>query len=169
MKNVFRKISEAWTATAKFMLHIWAYIAYALNFEWVKVGKKWSIALLVFVFVALSLIVGLTAVPVKNSTVLGVEFGGGYNIYYDLYQKPNGPPVTPENVASQATSMYHDCLSTGHSNCIVTYLPPTNIKVIIPGVNNDTDIQPTLKRFSEEPLGLKSGFSTSLSGVLGML
>lgn len=53
---------------------------YALNCEWLTLGRWPSLTLLTLLLVALSLTVGLTAVPVKNGVTLGVEFGGGYSM-----------------------------------------------------------------------------------------
>ena len=44
--------------------------------------------------------------PPHAAVTLGVEFGGGYELKYDCYQKPGGPEVTPDTVSAQANSMY---------------------------------------------------------------
>lgn len=139
----------------------------AVNFQWVNLHKMPSAVALLILLVVLALCVGLTAVPVKNGVTLGVEFGGGYQLRYECYQKPGGPPVTPDAVTAQAKSMYIDCVNAGYSNCVVQYYQPRSINVVIPGVSTSEEISPVLDAFAQEPLGLKLTFSLSLSGVLG--
>lgn len=145
----------------------WGYVAYTLNFDWLNLGRLPSACLLGLLLVALSLIVGLTAEPVKNNIELGVEFGGGYQLRYLATQKPGGPPVNPDTMSSQANSMYKSCVNNGHSNCIVQYFLPDSFNVIIPGVSTTEEIAPVLSAFDAEPLALTLKFSISLSGVLG--
>lgn len=145
----------------------WDRTAYVINCEWLSLSKWPSMAVLVTSIVALCLLVGLTAVPVKNGVTLGVEFGGGYQLRYNATQKPGGPPVTEETMSSQANSMYKDCVNNGHSNCVVQYYLPDTINVIIPGVSTDAEITPVLDAFANEPLALNLMYSISLSGVLG--
>ena len=147
--------------------YYWDKIAYGINFEWLSTSKKFSAILLAVMFVALSLTVGLTALPVKNGVTLGVEFGGGYELRYLATQKPGGPNVTYDTMSAQANSMYKSCVNNGHSNCVVQFFMPDSFNVIIPGVSTDAEVQPVLDAFAQEPLALTLKFSLSLSGVLG--
>ena len=146
---------------------VWDKIAFGVNFEWLNLKKLPSAITLAATLVVLALLVGLTAVPVKNAVTLGVEFGGGYQIRYVASQKPGGPPVTQESMSTQANSMYKSCVNNGHSNCVVQYFMPDSINVLIPGISSDSEISALLAEFQNEPLALTVKYSISLSGVLG--
>ena len=161
------KLKATWASVRSTTERWWDKTAYAINFEWLSLRPLYSGILLATIFVALSLVVGLTAVSVKNGVTLGVEFGGGYEIRYLATQKEGGPNVTEETMQAQARSMYMDCVNNGHSNCVVQYYMPDSFNVIIPGVSTEAEVQPVLDAFAKEPLALTLKFSLSLSGVLG--
>jgi hypothetical protein len=59
---------------------VWDKVSYALNFEWLALGRMPSLILLVLLILGLSLTLGITAQSVKDGVTLGVEFGGGYQL-----------------------------------------------------------------------------------------
>ena len=61
---------------------VWDKLSYALNFEWLALGRMPSLILFVLLIIGLSLTVGLTGQSVKDGVTLGVEFGGGYQLMW---------------------------------------------------------------------------------------
>jgi hypothetical protein len=59
---------------------VWDKVSYALNFEFLHLGRWPSLILFSLIVIGLAVAVGCSAKAVKNGVTLGVEFGGGYQI-----------------------------------------------------------------------------------------
>lgn len=112
-------------------------------------------------------IMAITAPGLAKDLRFGLEFRGGYEIYYAVSAKSGSEPVTPEVLLATADVLRQRCDGIGMSEPEIHLEGENHIRLKIAGLTNAQQMRSTLSQQEGLPAIIEERYSQTVGSVLG--